>query len=156
MSKPNKISGQLAARSIEMMESPALSRPQPVGSSLYRASKWSSLTTADRTMGKLPVTFDDFVAYGMHRTAIGPALAELESLGFIEITDQGKMARAAEYRRPKKFLLLSRPVRRRSDPISTIGRGSRPWRKLKQSHRSARNFPMKSRQYGNRTGGQYG
>lgn len=59
--------------------------------------------------GKLPVTYDDFERYGVRRRSIGPALLELGVLGFIVITEHGKMAKAAEYRRPNKFLLTSRP-----------------------------------------------
>ena len=117
MSKPNKISGQFAARLIEMMESPAY---RVLSLSAHRVLsrievEWAHHGGQDN--GQLPVTFDDFVAYGMHRTAIGPALAELEALGFIVVTDQGKMAHAADYRRPKKFLLTSRPVPKGADPL---------------------------------------
>ena len=35
--------------------------------------------------GRLPVTFQDFEDYGIHRHAIAPAIRELESLGFIRI-----------------------------------------------------------------------
>jgi hypothetical protein len=58
---------------------------------------------------ELPVTFDDFEEYGVHRGAICQALAELEALGFIDITERGVAARAAESRRPNKFRLLTRP-----------------------------------------------
>jgi hypothetical protein len=59
--------------------------------------------------GKLPVTFDDFVQYGVRRHSIGSSLDELETLGFIKITQHGKMAKGAEYRRPNLFLLATRP-----------------------------------------------
>jgi DNA-binding transcriptional MocR family regulator len=58
---------------------------------------------------ELPVTFDDFEEYGVNRHGIGAALAELEALGFIDITERGVAARAAEYRRSNKFRLLTRP-----------------------------------------------
>jgi hypothetical protein len=117
MAKDNKISGQFAARLIEMMESPAY---RVLSLSAHRALsrieiEWAHHGGQDN--GRLPVTFDDFVAYGLHRTAIGPALVELEALGFIVVTDQGKMAHAADYRRPKKFLLTSRPVPKGADPL---------------------------------------
>lgn len=75
--------------------------------------------------GKLPVTFDDFVDYGVHRSAVGPALAELEALGFIEITERGKMAQAAEYRRPNKFRLRTR------EELEGVGVGGCQWRRFK-------------------------
>jgi hypothetical protein len=55
-----------------------------------------------RDNGKLPVTFDDFAAYGAHRHAIAPAIRELVALGFIEIMEQGR-AGNAEFRRPSKY-----------------------------------------------------
>ena len=117
MGKHNKISGQFAARLIEMMESPAY---RVLSLSAHRVLsrieiEWAHHGGQDN--GQLPVTFDDFVAYGLHRTAIGPALVELEALGFIVVTDQGKMAHAADYRRPKKFMLTSRPVPKGADPL---------------------------------------
>jgi hypothetical protein len=93
MGKHNKISGQFAARLIEMMESPAY---RVLSLSAHRVLsrievEWAHHGGQDN--GQLPVTFDDFTDYGVHRTAIGPALAELEALGFIVITEKGKMAR---------------------------------------------------------------
>ena|ERR1700722_10340332 len=127
MAKPNKISGQFAARLIEMMESPAY---RVLSLSAHRVLsrievEWAHHGGQDN--GQLPVTFDDFVAYGLHRTAIGPALAELEALGFIVVTDQGKMAHAADYRRPKKFL-----------HVSPGPQGSRPAPQLEEDHHHGR------------------
>jgi hypothetical protein len=107
--KHNKITGQWSARAIEMLESPA-----------YRVMTRAALLALSRIEvelahhggqdnGKLPVTFDDFVEYGLSRASIGPALIELETLGFIKITERGEMARAAEYRKPNKFQLMTRP-----------------------------------------------
>ena len=117
MGKHNKISGQFAARLIEMMESPAY---RVLSLSAHRVLsrieiEWAHHGGQDN--GQLPVTFDDFAEYGVHRTAIGPALYELESLGFIVITEKGKMAHAADYRRPNKFLLTSRATNKGADPL---------------------------------------
>jgi hypothetical protein len=56
-----------------------------------------------RDNGKLPVTFDDFVKYGIHRHAIGPAIRELEAVGIIR-TAHGR-AGNAEFRIPNFFFL---------------------------------------------------
>jgi hypothetical protein len=117
MARHNKISGQFAARLIEMMENPAY---RVLSLSAHRVLsrieiEWAHHGGQDN--GRLPVTFDDFAEYGVHRTAIGPALSELEALGFIVITEKGKMARAADYRRPNKFLLTSRPANKGVDPL---------------------------------------
>jgi hypothetical protein len=39
-----------------------------------------------RENGNLPVTYNDFVVYGIHRHGISPAIRESQALGFIEIT----------------------------------------------------------------------
>jgi hypothetical protein len=90
-----------------MLESPAY---RILGLSAHRALSRIEVELAHhggQDNGKLPVTFDDFVVYGIRRQSIGPALDELEALGFLKITEHGRMRRAAEYRRPNKFLLMS-------------------------------------------------
>jgi hypothetical protein len=105
----NRIDGQFAWRTIEMMEAPS----------------WSVLSLAARLIldrieielahhrgndnGRLPVTFDQFVEYGVHRHSIGPALRELCALGYIEITEHGR-AGNGEWRRPNLYRLTYRPV----------------------------------------------
>jgi hypothetical protein len=103
--KNNSIDGQFNARTIEMMESPA-----------YRALSLSAHRVLDRICielahhggndnGKLPVTYDQFVEYGVHRHAIAPAIRELEALGFIKVTQRGRPS-AGDHRWPNLFLIL--------------------------------------------------
>ena len=109
MAKRNPISEAWAARPIEMLEIPAY---RVLSLSAHRALSRIEVEFAHhggQDNGKLPVTYDDFERYGVRRRSIGPALLELEVLGFIVITEHGKMAKAAEYRRSNKFLLASRP-----------------------------------------------
>ena len=109
MRKRNTISGQWTARPIDLIESPAY---RALSLSAHRALSRIEIELAHHggnDNGKLPVTFDDFERYGVRRKSIGLALDELEALGLIEITERGKMAKAAEYRRPNKFLLTTRP-----------------------------------------------
>jgi hypothetical protein len=92
-----------------MLESPAY---RTLGLSAHRALARIEIELAHHggnDNGKLPVTFDDFVQYGVRRHSIGSSLDELETLGFIKITQHGKMAKGAEYRRPNLFLLATRP-----------------------------------------------
>jgi hypothetical protein len=80
LKRRNKITGQWAARSIEMLESPAY---RILGLSAHRALSRIEVELAHhggQDNGKLPVTFDDFVEYGIRRQSIGPALDELEAL----------------------------------------------------------------------------
>ena len=100
----NRISGQFAARLIEMLESPA-----------YRALSASAHKVISRIEielghhggndnGRLPVTTDDFVEYGMHRTSVAPAIREAEELGFIRVTERGRGGNA-EFGTPNLFFL---------------------------------------------------
>jgi hypothetical protein len=71
--------------------------------------KLNSLTTGGHDNGKLPVTYADFVRYGIERHSIAPAQREVEALGFAEVTERGR-AGNAEYRTPNKFRLTYRPA----------------------------------------------
>lgn len=105
----NKIAGQFVARLIEMLESPA-----------YRVMSLSAHRLLDRLEvelahhgghdnGKLPVTYSDFVKYGIERHSIAPAMREVEALGFAEVTERGRAGNAV-YRTPNKFRLTYRPT----------------------------------------------
>ena len=61
--------------------------------------------------GRLPVTYDDFERYGIHRHSIAAAIREIEALGFAEITERGR-AGNAEFRSSHKFRLTYFPVGR--------------------------------------------
>jgi DNA-binding transcriptional MocR family regulator len=100
--KRNQLDGQFNARLIEMLESPA-----------YRALSLSAHRVMDRISielahhggndnGKLPVTYEQFMEYGIDRHAVAPALRELEALGFIEVTQRGRPS-AGEFRLPNLF-----------------------------------------------------
>jgi hypothetical protein len=57
-----------------------------------------------KSNGRLTVTYDDFERHGVHRHAIKPALAELEALGFLVKTIEGRGGNAA-HRRAHQFRL---------------------------------------------------
>lgn len=57
--------------------------------------------------GRLPVTYENFEAYGIDRQAIAPAIREAEALGFIEVTERGR-AGNADFRKPNLFRLTYR------------------------------------------------
>lgn len=73
--------------------------------------------------GKLPVTYDDFQQYGIHRQAIYPAIREVVALGFVEITEEG-VAGAAEYRKPNLFRLTYR------NSHGVQGDGTHEWKRV--------------------------
>lgn len=121
--RKNAISGQFAARLIEMIELPAYRVLSLSGHRVLSRIEIEYAHHGGQDNGKLPVTFDDFEAYGIHRSVIGPAIAEVEALGFIEVTERGSRALKAEYRRPNKFRLTSRPANGQRD-------GTHDWRQF--------------------------
>jgi hypothetical protein len=60
-----------------------------------------------RDNAKLPVTYDDFERYGIHRHAVGPAIRETVALGFLVVTEVGR-AGNADWRKPNLFRLTYR------------------------------------------------
>jgi hypothetical protein len=108
----NKIAGQFAARLIEMLESPAYSVMSLSGHRLLSRLEIELAHHGGHDNGKLPVTFDDFVRYGIDRHAVAPAIREAEALGFAEVTERGR-AGNAESRTPNKFRLTYRPTKDR-------------------------------------------
>ncbi|MET4033030.1 MULTISPECIES: hypothetical protein [Bradyrhizobium] len=124
--RSSSFSGQFAGRLVEMLESYA-----------YRTLSLSALRLINRIEielahhgghdnGRLPVTFDDFEHYGIHRHAIAPAMREAEALGFIEVTVRGR-AGSANRRSPNLFRLTFRPVKgARND-------GTHEWRQIKSA-----------------------
>jgi hypothetical protein len=121
----NRISGQFRAHMIEMIESPA-----------WRTLSLSARRVIDRIEielahhggndnGRLPVTFEDFEAYGIHHDAIAPAIREAGALGFIRVMERGRGGNA-EYRQPNKFFLTFAHCRTsRAEPPA------HDWRKIK-------------------------
>jgi hypothetical protein len=112
----NAITGQWSARPIEMQRSYAW---RVLSRAAHQCLSRIEIELADHggnDIDELPVTFDDFEEYGVHRGAICPALEELEALGFIDITQRGVAARATDNRRPNKFRLLTRPWEKQGGP----------------------------------------
>jgi hypothetical protein len=102
--KTNAIAGQFIAHRMAMLESAA-----------WRTLSFTARRILDRIEiehgrhggvenGKLPVTYDDFAEFGIRRKAISSGLFELVALGFIEITQRGRMA-AAQFHVSSKYRL---------------------------------------------------
>jgi hypothetical protein len=106
-SRRTGIGGQFAPRTIRMLRSPAYCA---LSLSARRVLDRIEIELADHggaDNGRLPVTYDDFERYGIHRHAVGPAIREAVALGFIEITEPGR-AGNAEWRKPNHFRLTYR------------------------------------------------
>jgi hypothetical protein len=124
-----QIGGQFAPRLIEMLESHA-----------YRALSLSGHRVLDRIEiemahhggtdnGKLPVTYDDFEHYGIHRHSIAPAIREVVALGFVEITKPGR-AGNADFRAPNIFRLTYRDTKREAP--------THEWRRVETAEEAAK------------------
>jgi hypothetical protein len=105
----NRIAGQFSARTIEMMEAPSWSVLSLAARLVLDRIEIEQAHHGGNDNGRLPVTFDQFVEFGVHRHSIGPALRELCALGYIEITERGR-AGNGEWRRPNLFRLTYREV----------------------------------------------
>jgi hypothetical protein len=116
-----KISGQFIPRLVAMLESYA-----------YRVLSLSARRVLDRIEielahhggndnGKLKVTYEQFIAYGIDRHAVAPAIRELVALGFVRVTQAG-CAGNREFRSPNMFRLTYRPAE------GVPGDGSHEWK----------------------------
>jgi hypothetical protein len=105
----NKISGQFSYRTIEMMESPAFQVLSLAGHRILARVELELAHHGGNDNGRLPVTYDHFEEYGVHRHSIAAGLREVCALGFLEITQRGR-AGNAEWRKPHYFRLTYRPV----------------------------------------------
>jgi hypothetical protein len=66
------------------------------------------LYNAGKNNGALIVTYNNFVAFGIRRPSIAPAIRLLVKVGLVQITDRGW--RAAEHGRPAKYRLTYLPA----------------------------------------------
>ena len=119
----NSISGQFSPHLVEMLESPAWRTLSLSARRLLDRIEIEHAHHGGTDNGKLPVTYDDFVAYGIDRHAIAPAMRETVALGFLEITREGR-AGNAEWRLSNLFRLTYRPAK------GTHGDGTHEWRKI--------------------------
>jgi len=138
--RKNRIGRQFAARPIEMLESPAYRVLSHAAHRVLSRIEIELAHHAGLENGKLPVTFDHFAEYGVRRHSIAPAIQELEALGLIEVTEQGR-AGNGEWRRPNKFRLTYRNVDRASptDEWKRIKSDEEAKMTARASHRHLRN-----------------
>jgi hypothetical protein len=123
--RQNKISQQFAARPIAMLESPAYRALSQAAHMVIARIEIELGHHGGNDNGRLPVTFEHFVEYGIYRNGVAAAIREAEALGFIRVTERGR-AGNAEHRRPNLFYLTFSNWRgSRAEPPS------HDWRKIK-------------------------
>jgi hypothetical protein len=139
-----KIGGQFAPRLIEMLRSPAM---RVLSLSARRILDRIEIELAEHggtDNGRLPVTYDDFENFGIHRHSIAPAINELVALGFVQVTELGR-AGNAEWRSPSKYRLTYRHSYEGANPtnewkrIQTLDDAERIVRTARKTSRKTRN-----------------
>jgi hypothetical protein len=125
----NAIRDQFVPRTLSMLESPAFRVLSRAAFLVLARIEIEHMHHGGAENGHLPVTYDDFVQYGIHRHAIAPAIRELAALGFIEITQRGR-AGNREFRAPSKYRLTYRNAK------GAPGDGTHEWRWIQSSEQA--------------------
>ena len=100
----NSVAEYFTSRPVELVTSPAF---RVLSLSAHRALARIELELREHAgngNGKLIVTKEQFIDYGLHQDAIAPALRELDALGIAIITVHGRGGNA-EHKQPNRFLL---------------------------------------------------
>ena len=106
----NKFEGQFAGRLRAMLESPAYRVLTLSAHRLLSRIEIELCKHAGEANGKLIVTYEQFIEYGIHKDAIAPAIREVEALGFVE-AEHGQ-AGNREYHWPSAYRLTYHSVGR--------------------------------------------
>ncbi len=102
--RSKRIGEQYVARRVSMLRSPAYCVLSLSARRVLDRIEIEHMAHGGVENGKLPVTYEHFAEYGVHRHCIAAALRECIALGFIEITEPGQ-AGNAEFRRPALYRL---------------------------------------------------
>jgi hypothetical protein len=130
------IDGPWVPRSKELLESPAYQVLSRAAHQALSRIEIEHMAHGGFENGKLIVTYDQFVEYGLHRRSIAPALRELEAVHLVEVTERGSSGNG-EWRRPNEFRLTYLNVGR-ADPTNE-------WRHIKAAEaRSLANVARKN------------
>src|SRR5436190_14169667 len=87
-----RIGDQFVAYRVTMLGSPAWRALSLVARRLLNRLEIEHCNHGGKENGRLVCTYDDFAAYGIRRRSIASGIAELVALGFIEVTERGRMA----------------------------------------------------------------
>src|SRR5262249_10890247 len=83
MNKKRQIDGNYVPHTREVLEAPAWRVLSLSGHRVLDRLEIEHLRHGGKDNGELPVTFNNFEAYGIHRHAIAPALRECAALGLV-------------------------------------------------------------------------
>lgn len=119
--KNRSIGSQFIPRTKDFLESPRWRTLTLSARMVIERIELEFLRHAGHENGKLKVTYQDFMDYGIARNAVAPALREATEMGFIKCITHG-CAGNANYRAPNEYLLTYLPGMGERD----YGKG--PWR----------------------------
>lgn len=102
--KYTRIEGQFVGLRLSLLESPAWGAVSLAGRRALDRLMLEHLNHGGMENGKLVCTYDDFAAFGIRRKSVAPAIRELIALGFLVVTQRGRMA-AAEFHTPNTYRL---------------------------------------------------
>jgi hypothetical protein len=102
--KRNSVAQYFASRPVELIAGPAMRVLSRAAHLVLLRIELELRSHAGHGNGRLIVTKEQFVEFGIHQDAIAPALREMSALGIIVVTVPGR-AGNAEHRQPNKFLL---------------------------------------------------
>jgi hypothetical protein len=121
--KKRTIDGNYVPHTRELLEAPAWRVLSLSGHRVLDRIEIEHLRHGGKDNGELPVTFNTFEVYGIHRHAIAPALRECAALSLVRITRRGSAGNAG-HKQPNHFLLTYLPAKGRSQ-------ASNEWRRFK-------------------------
>jgi hypothetical protein len=100
----NRIAEQWASHRRSVLESPTWRVLSRGARQFLDRLEIEHMAHGGRENGKLPLTFEDMVSYGMSRNQIAPAMREAEALGFARCVKRGRGGNA-EYHAPNLWRL---------------------------------------------------
>jgi hypothetical protein len=102
--KRHRIAGQFIAHPVELLKSSAYRVLNIHERRVLTRIEIEHAAHAGKDNGRLPVTFQDFQDHGVTRKYVGAAIAVLEALGLLEVTEKGR-ASNGEFRAPSLYRL---------------------------------------------------
>jgi len=141
-----KIDGPYVPHIRQLIEAPAWRTLSLSARRVLDRIELEHLRHGGKENGQLAVTFEQFVAFGIHRHAIAPAIREARALGFLKITSPGA-AGNAEFRAPNRFKLTylpsmgTNPATHEWRSITTIDHAEMTAREARKSPQQPRQQP---------------
>jgi hypothetical protein len=142
--KRNSVAQYFASRPVELIASPAMRVLSRAAHLALLRIELELRQHAGNGNGKLFVTKEQFIEYGLHQDAIAPALRELDAIGIVIITVHGRGGNA-EHRQPNRFLVITNPWKRLKPwrrPERWLLRPAKP--KIRTRLATARKLPAKT------------